>query len=158
MRLLQPLLARALRLPLSPFVHFQSLTNPVQPLKQEALQQEAEKQTLSFLQVTREGTSEQLRKQNAGKLTSHGSLTEKANCWYHSSKDHINTQPFELLLVHLMRPPGLPHAVPSAMADGLGNVSPSKHLPCCPKSELHPSSYHRLPWYETWSNRADDCA
>lgn len=59
----------------------------------------------------------------ADKITSHGSHTEKANCWYHSSRDNINTQPVELLLVHLMRPLGLPHAVPSTMADGLGDLS-----------------------------------
>lgn len=55
----------------------------------------------------------------ADKITSHGSHTEKANCWYHSSRDNINTQPVELLLVHLMRPLGLAHAVPSTCSTPL---------------------------------------
>lgn len=100
----------------------------------------------------------------ADKIRSHGSHTEKANCWYHSSKDTINTQLVELLLVHLMRPPASHMLFPlpaTLLYPGWWSgwhVSPSKHLPWCPKSELHSSSYHRLPWYETWSNRANDCA
>lgn len=123
MRLIQPLLARTLPLPLSPFVHFQSLTTKFSPWNRKLSDRRQRNRPWAFYKSPREGTSEQLRKQNADKIKSHGSHTEKANCWYHSSKDNINTQPVELLLVHLMRPLGLPHAVPSTMADGLGDLS-----------------------------------
>lgn len=80
-----------------PHLHFQNVTNPVQHMKQEALQQEyKETGPLAFYKLHREGLQNGhvgFCKQKSGKYHITLKPHKKSNCWYHSSKCHINTQP-----------------------------------------------------------------